>query len=144
MSNPYNYPFIQKDNTMYLSTICTFFFIQPSRIFLLSLPSLDRVHSNKKIFLGLHLKSLFHSNLMQQTTNYLLISNQFLIDTGISKNHQTPYSLMIQKELDLNALISEQEEQLILYVQNICFPLHLKQSWIQVANSFVILWKLMT
>ena len=24
MSDPYNYPFLKKDNTMYLSTICTY------------------------------------------------------------------------------------------------------------------------
>ena len=28
MTDPYNYPFIKKDNTMYLSTICTFHLMQ--------------------------------------------------------------------------------------------------------------------
>jgi hypothetical protein len=32
MTDPYNHPFLQKDNTMYLSTISNFFLIQPNRI----------------------------------------------------------------------------------------------------------------
>lgn len=41
MSDPYNYPFIKKDNTMYLSTICTHYDIQPRMIFRFLKPSID-------------------------------------------------------------------------------------------------------
>ena len=62
MSNPYNYPFIQRDNTMYLSTISNFPLIQASKTSTHSRPTTDRVRSSKKISLELPLKSSFLRN----------------------------------------------------------------------------------
>ena len=144
MSNPYNYPFIQKDNTMYLSTICTFPFTKPNRISPLSLPSLDRVLSSRKIFQELPRRYWFLSNLTILISSSLLTLNPFLIDTNIYKRHQIPSMLMILMEQNQNAHSSGQEELLILSVPSICFLLPHKLSWIPAANLFVTLWKFKT
>ncbi len=61
MQDPYNYPFIQKDNTMYLSTISILFFLlkkikKLKMISLIDQIILDNHLFKKKIYKELHLK----------------------------------------------------------------------------------------
>lgn len=57
MQDPYNYPFIQKDNTMYLSTISKFMYeIKLRMISGPGLITIDNLHSRKEILKGQCLK----------------------------------------------------------------------------------------
>lgn len=116
MSNPYNYPFIQKDNTMYLSTISTPSSTQQSKTSPVKPPTTEKVLSNKEISQGPHLKFSFLKTPLHPTSNYPHTLNLFLIAVSTSKRHRTLYLSMILKEPDLSAQISELEESLILFV----------------------------
>lgn len=108
-TNPYNYPFIQKDNTMYLSTISTSLFIQPSKISPANLPSIAKVHFYKEISQE-QLPRFWSPKEAPLISSFPPISSLSLIEVSISTRHQTLYSLMILKELDQSAQTSEQEE----------------------------------
>lgn len=78
MQDPYNYPFIQKDNTMYLSTIskCVFkiklrMILQPELI------TIDNQRFKKEIFKGHCRRRLFLKNKQGLILHCLHMFNQY-------------------------------------------------------------------
>jgi hypothetical protein len=56
-TDPYNYPFLKKDETMYLSTICKCIEMQLKMTLSLRMANtIDNHHSKKKILKGQHPK----------------------------------------------------------------------------------------
>lgn len=74
MYDPYNYPFVQKDNTMYLSTISIYLYNEKLKMILLQdLIILDSHLFKKKIFKGLLLKHLYPKNKQEPISHCLLM-----------------------------------------------------------------------
>lgn len=126
MSDPYNYPFIKKDNTMYLSTICKHFDIQLKTTSKFLNHSIDSPLFNSMISLAPHQRFLSQKILPEQIFPYQLIYNLFQILVKRSIKHQIPYLLMIFKAQDQKLLNSEVKELSILFVLNIFFLQHHK------------------
>ena len=126
-TNPYNYPFIQKDNTMYLSTISTPPYIQPNKISPASPPSIVKAHSNKEISLARPRRSSF-LKAAPQTSNSPPTLNPSLIEASTFKRHPILSTSMTSRVPDQNAPISEPGESSIHYAPSICYLQPLKSS----------------
>lgn len=83
MQDPYNYPFIQKDNTMYLSTISTLSIIQLKMILAVVLNTFANLLLKLLIFKAHHPKSSFHQNKITLILVFPLMFSQFQIDLSI-------------------------------------------------------------
>lgn len=121
MSDPFNHPFLQKNETMYLSSICKLPHIQPNRI--LPPPTNPSIASHpfsSMISLALLPKYSYQKTAMLLTSPSQPILNQSPIATNISIKNQIRSISMILKELGLRPRNSELKELLTLCVPSIC------------------------
>lgn len=100
MSDPFNYPFLRKDNTMYLSTICTPPSIQPSKIFTRSSsPSTASHPSCSMISQALPPKCSYPRAQHLLILHWVLSWSLFLIAVSISIRPLIPSSWRISRGL---------------------------------------------
>ena len=118
-TNPYNYPFIQKDNTMYLSTISTTPYIQPNKTSPASLPSIAKAHSSREIFL-VPLPRSSSPKAAPPTSSSPPTLNRYLIEANTFKRHRILSTLMISKGPGPSALTLEPEELWIHSAPSTC------------------------
>ena len=136
MSDPFNYPFLKKDNTMYLSTICKYSPIQPNRT---SIPSSNPSTASPPF-------SNMTSQAPRQRFSFLRVpplpisysppmSNLPLIAASTSIKLPIPYSWQTSTAQDQKQYSSELSVTLILSVPSTPFLLLLKSFLIMAAIS---------
>ena len=120
MTNPFDHPFLQRDSTMYLSTICNSPLTKPSRISPLDLLSTAKVHSSRKISRELLLKSIFLCNQKPPLSNCPPMSSPFQTEINTSAKLPILSLSMISKEPGPSAMNLEAKDWLTPFVPCIC------------------------
>ena len=140
MTDPYNYPFIKKDNTMYLSTICTFHLMQLNWMSRSKNLIIDSPLFYNMISMELHPRCWYLRLQLLPTFLCLIMSNLYLMEArSLKKEVRIHYISMIYRGPDQRLHSLEQEEWWILYVPSIYFLRLLRSLWIAGRNFREIL-----
>ncbi len=122
MTSPFSHPFLQREDTMYLSTICTFSIMQPNKIFQLGRPSIEKAHFFRRIFPGLLPRCISLRMRLLLISSFQLTWSLFLIEAKTLIKRRILFTLMISKEQGQNARSLGVIEKSILFVQSTYCP----------------------